>query len=471
MARGNRLFVGEKVRQLRTLGRMDQAAMARLLGISVPYLSQLENNDRPLTARVKSALASAFPLDWSDFDERPEEQLLGAFNWALANPGHGSAPPDPERTERLYIQYPDFAARYVELHHALRQTEQRLAMAEEALETEGPTQRTAWSEVSDWFQVRDNYLHELDSAAEDLAIPIGKKRSSDESWSRMIDLLASHHCEVRLEALEPTALRVPSADGRMIRINSALSEPSQRFQVASHLASLQFATEIEALIAATPELSSTAERLLRHALISYAAAAALMPYAVFRDLTRDKRHNINLLCEEFKASAEQVCHRLSTLQRPGQRGVPFFFCRIDKAGNILKRHSATRHEFGRFGHICPLWHGHEAAANPGAIITQLAEMPDGTRYISLACGIERASPHASRKTRNYAVALVCESLHASHLAYADDLPLSDEAAFTPIGPNCRLCPRDGCTHRAYPPIDRPIHVERGERHIIPYSIS
>ena len=133
MARGNRIFVGQRVRELRLEIRLDQPAMARLLGISVPYLSQLENDDRPLTARVKAALAAAFPLDWSSFDERPEEQLLGAFNWALANPGHGSPPPAPERAERLHLHYPDFAARYVELHHALRQAEQRLAIMEEAI--------------------------------------------------------------------------------------------------------------------------------------------------------------------------------------------------------------------------------------------------------------------------------------------------------------------------------------------------
>ena len=136
MARGNRLFIGPKVRQLRLDNRMDQKAMAATLGISVSYLSQLENDDRPLTAKVKAALASAFPLDWSSFDERQEEQLLGAFNWALNDPATGTSPPDPDRTERLHLQFPDFAARHVDLHHALRQTRERLAMMEEAIGAE-----------------------------------------------------------------------------------------------------------------------------------------------------------------------------------------------------------------------------------------------------------------------------------------------------------------------------------------------
>jgi len=470
MPRGNRLFVGQKVRQLRLDGRLDQVAMARLLGISVSYLSQLENNDRPLTARVKAALAAAFPLDWADFDERPEEQLLGAFNWALANPGHGSAPPDPERTERLHIQYPDFAARYVELHHALHQTEQRLAMAEEALGADLlPAARTPWEQVSDWFHEAGNYVHELDIAAEDLADRLGLGGS--DTIALLTEALArDHRCEVRVEPLEPTLLRAFSPDGQVLRLNASLPAPSMAFQLASQLARLHFLTETMHAVVETRHPNPVADGLLRHALVNYAAAALLMPYRPFREAARALRHDVDALAARFGVSFEQACHRLATLQRPGLRGVPFFFCRLDRAGNVIKRHSATRLQFGRFGNPCPLWSGHEAAAHPGRTIVQLADMPDGLRYISLARGIEKALYGPGRPARRYAVALVCESIHAAHLAYADGLALHDEAAATPIGPGCRLCPREGCIQRAFPPLDRPIHVERDERHIIPYRI-
>ena len=60
-----------------------------------------------------------------------------------------------------------------------------------------------------------------------------------------------------------------------------------------------------------------------------------------------------------------VAHRLSTLQRPGAKGVPFFFVRVDQAGTITKRHSATRLQFARFGGACPLWNVHRAFEQPG----------------------------------------------------------------------------------------------------------
>src|SRR3546814_6126424 len=90
-----------------------------------------------------------------------------------------------------------------------------------------------------------------------------------------------------------------------------------------------------------------ADRLLAIGLANYAAGALLMPYAPFREAAREVRHDIDRLARRFGVSFEQACHRLSTLQRPGLRGIPFFFCRVDMAGNITKRHSATRLQFAR----------------------------------------------------------------------------------------------------------------------------
>ncbi|WP_163602530.1 short-chain fatty acyl-CoA regulator family protein, partial [Klebsiella pneumoniae] len=86
---------------------------------------------------------------------------------------------------------------------------------------------------------------------------------------------------------------------------------------------------------------------------------------------------------------EQVCHRLSTLQRPGQKGIPFYFLKVDRAGNVIKRHSATRFQFARFGGACPLWNVHEAFEQTGRTFVQVAEMPDGVRYLSLARAVTK----------------------------------------------------------------------------------
>jgi len=471
MARGTRLFIGPKVRQLRLDHRMDQKAMAQTLGISVSYLSQLENDDRPLTAKVKAALASAFPLDWSSFDERQEEQLLGAFNWALNDPAMGSAPPAPERAERLHLQFPDFAARFVDLHHVLRHTQQRLAMTGEAIDMEAaPMARSPWELVRDWFHEAGNYVHALDVAAEDVHTALGLNGANN--GARLAAALAERHeCRSRLSETDATTLRSYNASARVLTVSAVLPAPSRAFQLANQLMQFELGAQMREIVVDAQLGDPVADDLLLLGLSNYAAAALLMPYGAFRASARELRHDIDPLSRLYGVSFEQACHRLSTLQRAGQRGIPFFFCRIDMAGNVTKRHSATRLQFGRFGGNCPLWAVHEAVAIPDRIIVQLAEMPDGARYISMAKGLVKPSGSYARAPRRYAVALGCEAEHAAHFVYADGLRLTDEAAATPIGPGCRLCPRQACDQRAFPPIDRAIHVAPDHSGIVPYHFT
>ena len=205
-------------------------------------------------------------------------------------------------------------------------------------------------------------------------------------------------------------------------------------------------------------------------LACYAAGALLMPYKRFRAEARGVRHDIDRLAQLFGTSFEQTCHRLSTLQREDARGVPFFFCRVDMAGNITKRHSATRLQFARFGGACPLWIVHEAVAIPDRILVQLAETPDGVRYVSMAKGLVKPSGSYDRSPRRYAVALGCEVQHADEFVYADGIDLLSERAATPIGVSCRICPRPNCDQRAYPPSDQQIAVDLFRRGIIPYEM-
>lgn len=470
MARGKRLFVGQKVRELRRDARMDQAAMARLLGISVSYLSQLENDDRPLTASVKAALANAFPVDWPAFDEAEEEQLLGAFNWALADPGANTPPPDPERIERLHLQYPEFAARYVDLHHRLRQSQERLAMMEEAIAGEvAPAARMPWESVRDWFHQAGNYIHELDCAAEDLAATLGM--TGEESEARLIAALASRHgCSTQIRELAGGLMRAFDEGERCVTLSAAQPSASRAFQLANQLMRLELGTQMDSIAVHAGLADPVAARLLLLGLANYAAGALLMPYTAFRTSARALRHDIDPLARQFGVSFEQACHRLSTLQRPGLRGIPFFFCRVDMAGNITKRHSATRLQFARFGGACPLWVVHEAVAIPDRIVTQLAETPDGMRYVSMARGLVKPSGSYARAPRRYAVALGCEVEHAANFVYADGLRLTDEAAATPIGISCRVCPRESCDQRAFPTLDRPIRIDPDRRQIVPYGI-
>lgn len=446
-----RLYAGSQLRDLRRAAGLDQRAMAARLGLSVSYLSQLETGARPLTPAVSAALARHYPAALATIEGAAPARRLAALDQALADPA--LPPVDPQEAIRLAEAQPDLADRIIALHAARRAAEERLALAEESLAA-GAGAQLPWEAVRDWFHEADNYIDPLDRAAEALAPQLFEQA------------LASRGIAVVDDPDEGAPLA--RFDGRTLLLNAALPPESRRFLIAHRLAATAFAAEIEAIVAPAELPGEEARRLLGVGLANYAAGALVMPYGAFRQAARAVRHDVDRLSHRFGVSFEQACHRLSTLQRPGAMGVPFYFCRVDMAGNITKRHSATRLRFARFGGACPLWHVHEAVAIPDRILVQHAETPDGVRYVSMAKGLVKSSGRFDRLARRYAVVLGCEATHAADFVYADAVDRG--AAPTPIGISCRLCPRDDCDQRAFPPSDRAIVVDPAVRRVVPYRV-
>jgi hypothetical protein len=214
--------------------------------------------------------------------------------------------------------------------------------------------------------------------------------------------------------------------------------------------------------------SPQARSIAKIGLANYFAGAALMPYTAFLHAADRERHDLERLADLFDSSIEQVAHRLSTLQRPGAKGVPFFFVRVDQAGTVTKRHSATRFQFARFGGACPLWNVHQAFEMPGRFLRQLAETPDGVRYVCLARDVSKSGGAYGAPVRRYAIGLGCEIAHAEKLVYADGLDL--RGRFEPIGISCRICERPDCHQRSVPPLEKRLSVDPDGRGILPYGI-
>ncbi len=468
MAKRHRIFAGEQLRTLRGRRALMQADLARLVGISPSYLSQLEHDDRPLTPRLIERLARLFPLEWQDFPGEDTDQLSVLLREAVCDPIFAS-PLAPDVAARLAEQQPAFARRFVELHGAFRRANQRLEMVDEALTVDTDEgSRLPWEAVRDWFHLSNNYIDLIDRAAEQLAGAIAGQDTVPTTEALCRHLMQQHAITVEVRPAE--ALRSFDAGAGLLCIDSGQPTASIRFQIAYHVAVTTLSDAIRSTAEPAGLRSDVARELLTIGLANYAAGAVLMPYGHFRQTAREFRHDVDRLTLLYQTSFEQTCHRLSTMQREGERGLPIFFCRVDMAGNITKRHSATRFQFARFGGACPLWIVHEAAAIPDRIQVQLAETPDGVRYVSIAKGLVKASGRFDRNPRRYAVALGCEVEHASEFIYADSIDLVSERAVTPIGVSCRICPRPDCEQRAYPPSDRKIAVHPLHRGVVPYEI-
>lgn len=462
-----RLFAGKQLLELRTTHALRQSEMAERLGISASYLSQLENDERPLSQAVIERLAEGFPLEWQDIGTDSAERMASAMREAAADPLFADPLPR-EQLVRLVEQHPAMTERFIALHAAYRNAEQRLSALDEAISSDQPGGgQLPWEEVRDWFHFANNYVDPLDRAAEALALQLAGSAASPDSGEIERYLGDVHGIAVASRA---GPLRDFDAGARRLNLDPGQPPESRRFQLAYQLAAVEFVAAIAEVIDAARLRNPAARQLLFIGLSNYAAGALLMPYGSFRRKARELRHDIDQLRLLFGTSFEQTCHRLSTLQRHGERGLPVFFCRVDMAGNITKRHSATRLQFARFGGACPLWIVHEAVAIPDRILVQLAETPDGVRYVSMAKGLVKPSSSFRRAPRRYAVALGCEAADAASFIYADGIDVGSDLAATSIGVSCRICPRNDCDQRAFPPSDRKIGIEPDRREIVPYLV-
>jgi predicted transcriptional regulator/transcriptional regulator with XRE-family HTH domain len=461
-----RLYAGRFLRSLRETHGLRQSALAARLGISAPYLSQLENDSRPLPLALAGTLREQFPVDWADMAEAPLEPLVTALMEAAGDPLLRDHLPT-DQIARIAEQFPQFAEQFARLYQLHRRDGQRLAAMDEALGADRMSGgRLPWEEVRDWFHLADNYCDAIDTAAETLAQQLGAAPAPStaalESWFAGQDIAVHRATGGAMRDYDPAT--------STLRLGAEEPRESQRFQLAYQLCALALAGPIAATVAHAQPTTPTARHLLQVGLTNYAAGALVMPYRAFREAARRLRHDIEALRTLFGTSFEQTCHRLSTLQRPHARGVPLSFCKIDMAGNITKRHAADGLQFARFGAACPLWIAHEAAAFPERMHCQLAEMPEGRRFVFFARGVARASAGHFSPARRYALVLGCEITLASEFAYADALNLACEAAVARIGISCRICSRHDCPQRAYPPNEKPIAIGTNRRGAIPYHI-
>ena len=126
-----KIFAGLKIRALRDGQGLNQGAFADRLGISASYLNQIENNQRPLTAKVMVALAQSFSVDVSAFAHEDSEKLVNDLREALADPVFSSLVPNGQDLKTIASNVPWFAHAFLNLHLAFRRTGERLHALDE----------------------------------------------------------------------------------------------------------------------------------------------------------------------------------------------------------------------------------------------------------------------------------------------------------------------------------------------------
>jgi predicted transcriptional regulator/DNA-binding XRE family transcriptional regulator len=468
-----KLFLGARLKRLRRDLGVTQTRMAEDLGVSPSYLNLLERNQRPVTAQVLLRLAEAYDLDLRSLSGDSEaggaaglsevfaDQMfrdLGVARHELTEVAE-NAPAVAEAVTRLYRAFLD-SRRMADLGAFERPEDAPAAAA-----------LTPSDWVRDFIQSQRNHFPELEDSASALA-EVLRPEPLDFSLAARERLSERHRIEVRVAPLDVMldSLRRYDHHRKRLFLSEVLNGPARDFALAYQLALLEHGDTIAAVAARAEPPDRPTLALLRVSLANYLAAAVLMPYAAFQDAAERGAYDIELIAARFGVSYEQACHRLTTLSRPGARGVPFFMLRVDSAGNISKRFASSAFPFSRFGGTCPRWNLHQCFKTPGRIVTQVVETPDGARYFTVSRTVRRAAaPYAAEDT-DLAVGLGCELKYAARLVYSRGLDLAQPVTVG-IGPACRICERPACPQRAAEPINRTLTVDDFSKSISPYPFS
>ncbi|MGE8443167.1 MAG: short-chain fatty acyl-CoA regulator family protein [Comamonas testosteroni] len=486
-------FMGVRLRSLRAERGLTQAALAQALELSPSYLNQIEQDQRPLTVAVLLKIHRVLGVDIQQFSEDEEARLLAQLRDAVAAmPLPEAAVPLPELRE-VAARLPQLAQTLLAMHQRHLADAQRLEAlsahlgdgragqdAGGAVNGKGamaglltqPSRQMPFEAVRDFFFAHRNYFDRLDRAAEALARQAAEQGGHLQDWLQY--RLQAQHGVMVLRAHAGSAEKAGShrrydAATRTLYVAAQLSPMQQAFQMATQLALLEFDALIAAELQGAPWQDEATRRLARVGLANYVAGAFVLPYGEFLRAAESLRYDIDLLASRVGVGFETVCHRLSTLQRADAPGVPFFFIRVDRAGNISKRQSATHFHFSKTGGTCPLWGVYEAFTQPGRIVPQLASMPDGRIYLWIARTISHAGPGWGAPGKTFSIGLGCDLQHAARLVYSQGMDLRNTAAATPIGMGCKVCERGACPQRAFPYVATPLQVNENESGFVPYG--
>jgi predicted transcriptional regulator/DNA-binding XRE family transcriptional regulator len=444
-----KVFMGARLLRVRKERNLTQASLAELLGISPSYLNQIENNQRPLTVPVLLKIGSALNIDPQIFSEHESANLVADLRDVLSDLP-GSEPATIPELKMLVENMPGMARAILQLQHRYRMAAEKAESLELQLDHSGTRQGqfalSADEEVRDYLNQRQNYIAGLDEAAEQVA--------DNTAAGLQHRLLERHGVTLSVSSAHPSGNNKSYFDRqkKILYLPESMTPGQRTFQIAVQLGRLEQHDIIENLVSQARLSGVPASDGLRLALSNYYAGAVLMPYRRFLAAAETLGYDIELLAQGFGVGFEAVCHRLSTMQRPGDTGLPVFFIRVDRAGNVSKRQSATAFHFSRVGGTCPLWIVYEAFSQPGRVLRQIAQMPDGGIHLWVAKQVSSGAAGFQAAAKSFAVALGCELSHAHRLVYSKGLDLHNPSVATAIGSGCKVCERNDCPQRAFPSI-------------------
>ncbi|NML74827.1 DUF2083 domain-containing protein [Rhizobium sp. S-51] len=458
----NKIFAGPRVRRIRNGLGLTQTAMAEALEISPSYLNLIERNQRPLTVQLLLKLAAVYKVDLDELQGEAggtASQLREVFADPLLA---GEVPGDHELIE-VAEAAPNAANGIVKLYRAYREQAARLSDLADLLAREGHEPSLAGArlpidEVREKFERRPNFYPRIEDAAEAFHASLGLSPGEDLAPALKAWLRNKHGIVVRTLPIHtmPNLRRRYDRHSMRLFLSERLSPFDQLREVAIEVSLLALGEAMLAELEALSLSTSEARRLGRFELARYAAHALIMPYGAFLAAAQRARYDIDILRSRFNVSFEQAANRLTMLQRPGAAGVSFFVLEVDNAGHRLRKAGAQGFPQAKFGGGCPKLNIHAAFAQPGQVLVDAVEMPDGTGFLTVARTLDGPQAGFNERVRRTALLVGCDIAQRDEVVYGQIAGAHGSVA---VGTACRLCERQGCLARAEPPVTRPLGLD------------
>ena len=468
----NDLQIGYKIKTKRRKLGVTQADLSKKLSISPSYLNLIESGKRKINVDLLLKLTNELNIEISDISKKIDTNLYQNIMDLLGDNLFEDLDITNFEIKELVNTNPLIAKALVKLGDNYKKKNQDIVSKVENISGKFIDSRKnsfPGEVVSDFLQEHENYFPKLEEFASNFFSKI--QINNRMGYTSICEyLLRKHGIEVKdvvPDEKKPFTKQFDLAK-KIFLVSDYLTLETKKLYAGAQVAQLEFSQVIDEYLNSFSFPSEESKKLSKVALLNYAGAAIIMPYKSFYEECIKQRYDVELLQNTFAVSFEQVAHRITCLQDPKMKGIPFHMLRADVAGNISKRFSLSGIEIPRYGGACPRWNIYKAFTMPGKINAAVSKMSNGEKYICIARTVEKGiGKHGMEKTL-LSIGLGCKVKYAKDFVYADSLNLNDKKTETPIGVNCRTCDRMDCQQRAFPPLHKKFDIDLNKRGISVY---
>ena len=464
--------IGFKIKNERRKQGISQAQLSEKLGISSSYLNLIESGKRNVNVDLLLKTSEILNIELKDLSKKENANLYHDVLDLLGDNIFEDLDITNLEVKDLANNSPLVAKALIRLGDFYKKENKEIYSKVESISEDNITNYKSTfpgEAVSDFLQQHNNYFEEIEDYATDVFRSVNTNNRTRHVL--LVDYLKKKHkievVDVVPSEKENFAKKFDQNQNKLF-LSDYLTLETKKLFIASQIVQLEAMNLINKQLADYAFQNEESKTLTTIALINYTAAAILMPYELFYTECLKHRYDLELIQHTFATSFEQVAHRVTCLQNPKMKGIPFHMLRVDIAGNLSKRLSLSGIQIPRYGGACPRWNIHSAFVTPGKIHAALSKMTDGERYVCIARTIEKGIGRHGVHRSMVSIGLGCQAKYAKDFVYSDQLNLKDEKAAIPIGVNCRTCTRLDCQQRAFPPLNKKFKIDLNKRGISVY---